>query len=449
MTKFGGWESVRAAVRACVGEPAFEAWFQRLSGTIEGDTLILSCPDRFSRDWVRARYGRVLADLVPEVHRIDYRVDEGGGASRIAPPRPSADERAHHARSSTPRPEGRGADPFAGFVVGPGNALAHEAALAIAHGQVGRLSPFVVVGPSGVGKTHLCGSVRNSLGNGVVYRSSEEFTSEITQAIRSGEMDRVRYRYRTAANVLILEDIHLLEGRRATQLELFHTLDHLLMRGKTVVLSSHRTPHELSGLDPGLRSRLSQGLVAFIRPPEFETRLRILSSKAAGGGVRIPEECLDILARRPARSVRDLVAGLNQVVARASLLRHPVTPELVEEALHAVGFGDGGHTLGEIIDLVCNAYGVTREELRSRSRRQRIVRPRQIAMYLCRRYSDASLKEIGREHSRDHTSVIYSIDAVERRILERPQLRYELEALAARISPAGSASGSTRGTRPT
>jgi chromosomal replication initiator protein len=130
-------------------------------------------------------------------------------------------------------------------------------------------------------------------------------------------------------------------------------------------------------------------------------------------------------------------------------MRQPVTCELVEEALHAVGFGDGRHTLDEIIELVCNAYGVSREELGGRSRKQRIVRPRQTAMYLCRRYSEASLKEIGHQLSRDHTSVMYSIDAVEKRILERPQLRYELETLAARISPAGSAAGSIRGTRRT
>jgi chromosomal replication initiator protein len=449
MTKSGGWESVRDAVRERIGEPAFETWIKPVSGSIDAQTLVLSCPNRFTRDWVRARYGRVLADAANGMREIDYRVDERREASRSERPRPPVAGGAAPPRPPSPAPALSRADSFADFVVGPGNALAHEAAVAIAHGRVGRLSPFVVVGPTGVGKTHLCGSMRSSLGGGVVYRSSEEFTSEVTQAIRSGEMERVRQRYRASANVLILEDIHFLEGRRATQLELFYTVDHLLASGKTVVVSSDRSPSELTGLDEGLRSRLCQGLVAFIRPPEFETRLRILRSKAAGGGVRVPEDCLDILARRPARSVRNLIAGLNQVVARASLLRRPVTQELVEEALHAVGFGDGGHTLGEIIDLVCNAYGLTREELGGRSRTHRIVRPRQIAMYLCRRYSDASLKEIGRQLSRDHTSVMYSIEAVEKRVLERPQLRYELEALAARISPAGSGAGSTPGTRPT
>jgi len=449
MTISGGWDSVREAVRLRIGESACDTWFRSVAGSLDGQTLVLSCPNRFTRDWVRARYGRVIADVAPEVREIDYLVDERGEAGQNEPERALLPGRATSARRPAGEPSERPTDRFADFVVGPGNALAHEAAVSIARGRAGRLSPFVVVGPTGVGKTHLCDSVRTSLGSGVLYRSSEEFTSEVTQAIRSGEMERVRQRYRSAANVLILEDIHFLEGRRATQFELFHTLDHLLARGKTVVLSSDRSPSELSGLDPGLRSRLCQGLVAFIRPPEFETRLQILRSKAAGGGVRVPEDCLDILARRPVRSVRDLVAGLNQVAARASLMRQPVTCDLVEEALHAVGFGDGRHTLDEIIDLVCNAYGVSRDELGGRSRKQRIVRPRQIAMYLCRRYSEASLKEIGRQLSRDHSSVMYSIDAVEKRILERPQLRYELETLAARISPAGSAAGSTRGTRRT
>ncbi len=180
---------------------------------------------------------------------------------------------------------------------------------------------------------------------------------------------------------------------------------------------------------------MTSGLVACITRPELETRRAILREKAAAGGVRIPVDCLETLAQRPVSSVRDLVGGLNQVVARASLLRQPVTQGLVAEALLAVEVASHPRSLDEIIDLVAGAYGVSREDLRSRSRRRRVVRPRQFAMYLCRRYTEASLGDIGRALSRDHTSVIYAVDVVERRIVERPQLRYELEALAARLEP--------------
>jgi len=249
-------------------------------------------------------------------------------------------------------------------------------------------------------------------------------------------MANVRQRYRRSANVLILEDVHFLRGKRATQVELFHTIDHLLARGRSVVMTSNQSPAELHELDPALRSRLTSGLVAHIGPPELATRYEILRAKAAAGGVRIPDRCVEQLAVRPISSVRELLAGLNQVVARATLLKQTITEELVGEALSAVEVPGRRRSLEEIIDLVARAYSLDADMLRSRSRRRRITRPRQLAMYLCRRYTDASLAEIGRALQRDHTSVLYAIDVVERRTLEQPQLRYELEALAARLGPA-------------
>ena len=248
-------------------------------------------------------------------------------------------------------------------------------------------------------------------------------------------MPAVRHKYRRAANLLILEDLQFLAGKKATQSELFHTLDHLVGRGRRVVLTADRPPHELEGIDPRLASRLASGLVARIGPPEHETRRAILRSKAAAGGVRLPEACLARLSERAVESAGDLVAGLNQVVARATLLKQPITPELVEEALATVGMPGRRHSVEAIIALVARSYSLRPEDLRSRSRKRHISRPRQLAMYLCRRYTDASLKEIGRSLSRDHTSVMYAVDAVERRTLEEPQLRYQLEAISAKLGP--------------
>ncbi len=262
-------------------------------------------------------------------------------------------------------------------------------------------------------------------------------------------MEPVRRRYRRSLNVLVLEDVQFLAGKRATQVELFHTLDHLISHGKRVVLSADRPPHELEGLDPGLRSRIAAGLVARLGPPDLATRSAILREKAAGGGVRIPDDCLAMLASRPVENVRDLISGLNQVVARSSLLRTRVTPDLVREALAAVELRDGPHTCEEVIDLVSRASGVGLEELRSRSRRQRISRARQLAIYLCRHYTGATLPEIGQLLGRDPASVRYAIEVVERRTVEQPQVRYELEALAARLSPGRNARTDARRTRGT
>ncbi|MEE8557908.1 MAG: chromosomal replication initiator protein DnaA [Myxococcota bacterium] len=435
----GGWETVRDAVRQRVGPSVYEAWFGAISGRIEGGKLVLGCPDRFSRDWIRGRYGRLIAEAASGLQSVEYEVDTSLGEA------PPGDQPAPARTASTRAPVDSG---FESFVSGPSNALALEAARAMARGETGSLSPLLLAGTSGVGKTHLCRAIRSSVGSGVIYRSAEEFTSEVTTAILTRQMESIRHRYRKSLNVLILEDVQFLAGKKATQVELFHTLDHALARGKAVVLSADRLPHEIGGLDPGLRSRIASGLVARIGSPEVETRRRILREKAACGGVRLPEECLEILAARPVESVRDLLAGLNQVVTRASLLRAPVTPELLIEALETVEVAGRPHSLEEVAEFVARSYGVTPVELRSPSRKRRIVRPRQLAMYLCRRYSDASLQEIGELFCRDHTSVRYAVETVERRVLEQPQLRYEIEALAARLSPRrpGSGAGRTPGT---
>ena len=195
---------------------------------------------------------------------------------------------------------------------------------------------------------------------------------------------------------------------------------------------------------------MTAGLVARSAPPSEGTRLAILRDKASRGGVRLSAECLQQLAARPVTSVRDLLSGLIQGVARGLLLRRPITPELVTEALRAVEVPGRRHSIEEIRALVARTYALTDAELRSRSRKRRVVRPRQFAMYLCRRYTDASLKDIARAFGRDHSSVLYAVDVVEQRIVEQPQLRYELEALAARFSPGDRTSArSTRGTRRT
>jgi chromosomal replication initiator protein len=437
----GGWDAVREAVRQRVGSSAFEAWFRSLSGAVESNVLVLRCPDRFSRDWIRGRYGALISEAAPGVQRVDYQVDRALGAP--------AGNRSRRRAAEAPAPRAQADEPtFETFVSGPNNALALEAARGVARGDPG-LSPLVLSGRSGLGKTHLCLAIRADVGEPALYRSAEEFTTEVTRGLRGGQMEAVRRRYRRSLNVLVLEDIQFLTGKRATQVELFHTLDHLISHGKRVVLSADRLPHELEGLDEGLRSRIASGLIARLSPPDLSTRTAILREKATGGGCRIPEDCLTILASRPVHSVRDLISGLNQVVARSSLLRTRVTVDLVQEALQAVELRAGPRSLEEVLDLVARASAVSAEELRSRTRRRRVVRPRQFAMYLCRRYTEASLPEIGRLFGRDPASVRYAIEVVEKRVVEQPQVRYELEALATRLSPGRPARTGARRTRGT
>ena len=197
----GGWETVRTAVGQRVGEAAFEAWIRTLDGRLEGETLVLRCPDRFTRDWVRSRFGRTIEECAPAARSIEYRVDPGA----LAPPRPErAEPVAEPAEQSCAQEQ-----LFERFVVGPGSALALEASRAVARGEAGRCNPLFLVGGTGSGKTHLCRAISGQVGSAALYRSSEEFTTEVTEALRAGQMPRIRQRYRRQANMLILEEVEV------------------------------------------------------------------------------------------------------------------------------------------------------------------------------------------------------------------------------------------------
>lgn len=431
----GGWEAARLRVRRQIGSSAFQTWFAEVEGSYEDDRLVVSCPDTFVRDWIAMRYDALLQKASGARPGIVYRARKSAQIARgsvrsqeSVAPSPSA---APASESSSPSAASERT--FGNFVGGQENALALEAARSLLGGELGGCNPLLINGPSGVGKSHLCEAIQNAHQESVLYRSSEEFTSEVTQGIRGNRMAEIRHRYRRAANVLILEDIQFLENKKATQIELFHTLEHLVSRGRPVVLTCDRPPHQLHGLDEKLRSRLASGLVANMVPPEIESRIRILRESASAGGVHLTDSCLEILANRPVHSTRDLLSGLTQVVARATLLRRAIDEALVHESLGAISAPSPRRSIEAISSQVAASFGLSLDQLRTRSRKAKISRPRQIAMFLCRRFTDASLQEIADLFDRDHSTVSYAIEVVENRTLTKPQLRYELQEIATRL----------------
>ena len=302
------------------------------------------------------------------------------------------------------------------------------------------MSPLYLYGTEGTGKSHLAHALaaeaRRAGIERVVYTSAEAFTNRFTSSIRGRNTAEFKRRFRQECELLVLEDVQFLGGKASTQLELFHTLEHLARSGSRIALTGDRLPHQIPRLDVRLASRMASGLVAELEIPDPELRRQILREKAARGGVRLPEECLERLVDGAARSIRDLEGVLIQLVASASLLKRPIDPTLTEMALRKLVTHSGGRDqldVETVIEAVASFFGTTRQDLCSRSRRRAVLVPRQLAMYLCRRYTDASLSEIGRALGRDHPAVKNALDAVERGILERAPLRYQLEALVARL----------------
>jgi chromosomal replication initiator protein len=331
---------------------------------------------------------------------------------------------------------------FDNFIVGPCNALAREASLAIARDQQLSLNQVYLTSQPGNGKTHLSRAAvveaKRLLGERARYTSAESFTSEFLTALRTSQMQRFKRKYRRDCDVLVIEDIQFLEGKTSTQLEFFHTVRHMLDSGGRVLLTSDRLPQALVNLDDRIRSQLSSGLLAELEPPDAQVRRNILRAKAAGGGVRLPEDCLDLLVDEVRGSVRDLEGVLIQIVTTASLLKRLIDIDLTREAVRKkVGISKPADR--EVLDpavvirVVASFFKTTPEAMASRSRRRDHLVPRQLAMYLSRRYTDASLAEIGRLLGRDHPAVRNAISKLERAILEKAPLRYQVESLCERL----------------
>jgi chromosomal replication initiator protein len=293
------------------------------------------------------------------------------------------------------------------------------------------VSPLFLVGPPGNGKSHLAQAVvTEAKQNGIErarHTSAESFTTHLLSSIRSKQTARFKQRFREQCDLLVVEDVQFFQGKVATQLELFHTIEHLRAVGARIVLTGDRLPRDIPKLDLRLSSQMSSGMVVEVELPDAQLRRKLLIAKASAGGVSLPEPCLDRLVEAVRGSVRDLEGALIQLVATASLLKRPIDLALTEAALRKVAeprSGCGAIGVGTVIQAVADFCGVSHDDLCSRSRRRSVLVPRQLAMFLCRRYTDASLTEIGRALGRDHPAVRNAVQVVERAILERAPLRY-------------------------
>jgi chromosomal replication initiator protein len=462
------WDGVLRRLRAELPAFAVEAWADPLVAEPDPEGIRLLCPSPFHRDRVARYLDPIRRCAEAQAGRpvgIVLAVREAATRDAVAPPEaapraalpgappdpgpqpgegPAGPEpRPASGAAPQPRAEAAGGQlllrhSFENFVVGDCNALAREASLAIAQGRaVG--NPLFLVSASGLGKTHLaCSIAREARRCGVqrvVLASAESFTSQLVASIQTRATDRFKRRFRQGCELLILEDVQFLAGKAATQLELFHTLEHLRAAGRAVVVTGDRLPLAIPGLAPRVASILGSGIVAEMEPPDAQLRREILRSKAAAGGVHLPAPCLDLLVETVRGSVRDLEGVLTQLVASSVLLHRPVDLELTELALRKVEPRGLGRALSpeEVVKVVAAFFQTTPEALAQRSRRRDLAQTRQLAMYLAHRYTGASLAAIGHALGRRHSAVRNAIASMERAILERAPLRYQVERLTERV----------------
>jgi chromosomal replication initiator protein len=429
-----------------LSEFALEAWIRPLVIREESDQLQLLAPSPFHKQRVEARFLDRIRDLAAGQARRPIKVAVELVSQDPRPPRQrrrvqrTAAARPREAKSVSRPPQPALPYSFETFIVGRTNALAREASLALARGRQNAVSPLFLMGAPGNGKSHLARAlVTEAKQNGIErtrHTSAESFTTQLVSSIRSRQTGGFKRRFREECDLLVVEDVQFFQGKTTTQLELFHTLEHLRGVGARIVLTGDRLPRDIPKLDRRLSSQMSSGLVVEVELPDAQLRRKLLIAKASAGGVRLPERCLDRLVEGVHGSVRDLEGALIQLVATASLLKKPIDLALTEAALHKVADPDGQSGflgLDDVIRTVADFFGVSIGQLSSRSRKRSVLVPRQLAMFLGRRYTDASLAEIGRALGRNHPAVRNAIQAVERAILERAPLRYQVEELASRI----------------
>jgi chromosomal replication initiator protein len=321
---------------------------------------------------------------------------------------------------------------FETFVVGTNNRLAHAASLAVIENPAHAYNPLFIYGGVGLGKTHLLHALGHSAkqrGKTVLYVSSEWFTNDLINAIRSQETEEFRAKYRNK-DVLLVDDIQFIAGKERTQEEFFHTFNTLHGAGKQIVVSCDRPPKALVALEDRLRSRFGWGLIADIQPPDFETRIAILRAKAEASATSVADEVLTYIARKIPSNIRELEGALNRVVAHANLMHVPLTLDTAQTALESILAHSIELSPQQIVSAVAQHYSLSEAELLGRSRKRIISVPRQLAMFLIREETDASLPQIGDIlGGRDHTTILHGCEKIGSQIETDEHLRRDWLAI--------------------
>jgi chromosomal replication initiator protein len=438
------WQSVLGQLQMEMPRASFDTWVRDTKPiSYQNGKMVIGVRNAYARDWLENRLSstvsRLLVGIVNASVNVDFVVNgneyepvlEEKAAIRMQPGSFDRDYAMQDTQVDVYDPPARPSNMnprylFDTFVVGSGNRLAHAACQAVAEKPARAYNPLFLYGGVGLGKTHLLHAIGNAChqrGLNVLYVSSEEFTNDMINAIRSHTNQAFREKYRSA-DVLLVDDIQFIAGKESTQEEFFHTFNTLHGQDKQIIVSSDRPPKALNTLDERLRSRFEWGLAADIQPPDLETRLAILRSKAERTGRQIPDEILETIARRVQSNIRELEGALNRVLAFSDLSGTMLTPNLVDVSLADLLPQRSDVDPAKIIELVAREWQTTVDALIGRDRSQKIAQPRQVAMYLLRKETDASLPAIGEVlGGRDHTTVMYAIEKIANEIETKTDLR--------------------------
>jgi chromosomal replication initiator protein len=417
------WQSALGQLQLDMPKASFDTWVRdtRVVGFDDGQ-LTISVRNTYARDWLESRLSSTVTRLLTGImdRSVDVAFIVQNGSEAVADTQSVTEEGPSESCGMIEQvqpPKSVSLNPrytFDNFVVGPNNRLAHAASQAVAENPATAYNPLFLYGGVGLGKTHLLHAIGNycqARGRIVLYVSSEEFTNDLINAIRSHTTQAFREKYRSA-DVLLVDDIQFIAGKESTQEEFFHTFNTLHGQNKQIIVSSDRPPKSLVTLEERLRSRFEWGLTADIQLPDLETRLAILRAKSERLGKNVPAEIMELIARRVQSNIRELEGALNRIVAFADLSGMAVTPQLADMALADLLPQRGDVKPAAVVDVVARAFNLSTDRLLSPDRSREVALPRQIAMFLMRE-TNLSLPQIGQAlGGRDHTTVMYACEKV-------------------------------------
>ena len=430
------WQVVLERLRAggCLAETAISPWFDEVEAVAIRDmTFYLCCPNDFKRGTIESLFLPNLKAALKEIFSADFDVKLLSAAERDA-----------FGQEKPKKPTSlleSGEFTFDTFVVGDSNKLAYAAARAVADAPAEHYNPLFIYGDSGLGKTHLiyaiAHEIRTKTPNAkIVYIKGDDFTNELVEAIRTGKNVEFRSKYRDA-DLLLMDDVQFIAGRKQTQEEFFHTFNTLYESKRQIVLTSDRPPKEINTLEERMKTRFEWGLLADIQPPDFETRFAIVQNKAAMLGVKLPNEVTDYIAENITSNVRQIEGTLNKLLAYRDLLGDQVDEQSVGRAVRDMLQKSNEYipSPSVIISYICKYFSVEEDVLRGQRRGRNEVNARQIAMYLIRRMTNLSLNDIGKEFGdRDHTTVLHSLDKVEKQMRTDPAFAEVVKEITTNIN---------------
>ena len=420
-----------------VGLHNFETWIKPLRASeVKDGTVTIEVPSTLFRDWLNDNYIDALEEEFSHHHDQPVIVTIAVNAAPLA-----------DVAAATARPPARQAEAptliprytFENFVVGASNQFAHAACVAVANRPADHYNPLFIYGGVGLGKTHLVNAVGHRLlernaGQKVVYTTFESFMNQLIGSLRRDRMNEFKSRFRSI-DVLILDDIQFIAGKERTQEEFFHTFNSLYENHKQIILTSDRFPKEIPNLEDRLRNRFEWGLTADIQPPDIETRIAILCKKAEEEEIDLPQEVANFLATNIWSNVRELEGSLTRLGAFASLTKVEITIDLAQEVLrHTLKDNEKQVTVRNIQKAICEHFDVKISDLKSKRRTKNLALARQMAMYLCRKFTSTSFPAIGAEFGgRDHSTVIHASKTIEQKTVTDPYVKATVDRLVRQL----------------